>query len=291
MRAHTATHLLHAELWHIFPNTKQAGSLVEEDYVRFDFHADRLLSETEIGIIEYNINSAIAWAFPVSVEEKSFTQAADMWAKAFFEDKYGDIVRVVSIDWIGADGEVAKKYYSLELCGGTHVDNTKDIGSFVIVWQQAVASGVKRITAYTGPKVLEQIQEKNRLLSKLAEKLECTVAQLDEKVEKLISDYQISQSQLASIIHQVIQQLSFVTKEVQWISYQYCELWQGLTKYANLKDINHYLKQQKMTWTLLFQDESKGFLIWSSNNMAKQLMNHFGRKGGGNEQLCQWKII
>jgi len=78
MRAHTATHLLHSELGNIFPQTKQAGSLVDEDYVRFDFYADRLLSDNEIHSIEYNINSAIAGAFPVTITQASFQEATQM---------------------------------------------------------------------------------------------------------------------------------------------------------------------------------------------------------------------
>jgi len=97
MRAHTATHLLHAQLAAIFPQTKQAGSLVDEDYLRFDFYADTALTDQQITDIENHVNTHIAQALPVTIEEMSYNQAIEAGAKAFFEDKYGDTVRVVMI--------------------------------------------------------------------------------------------------------------------------------------------------------------------------------------------------
>lgn len=117
MRAHTAAHLLHAELVKIFPATKQAGSFVDEDYLRFDFAADRSLTSEELAKIQSNINTIIYAALPVTTTETSFDEAVKLGAKAFFEDKYGDVVRLVKVD----------QDISTELCGGTHVTNTKDI--------------------------------------------------------------------------------------------------------------------------------------------------------------------
>ena len=121
MRAHTATHLLHAELAKIFKNTKQAGSLVDEDYLRFDFHAERLLSQEEISAIENAVNTLIYHAYTVDISEVSYPEAIALGAKAFFEDKYGDMVRLVRVF------DYDNQPISLELCGGTHVTNTKDI--------------------------------------------------------------------------------------------------------------------------------------------------------------------
>ena len=100
MRAHTATHLLHAELEHLFKNTKQAWSFVDEDISRFDFQTERLLTSEEIAQIEKNINLIIYQGLSVSKQEMSYNDAIKLGAKAFFEDKYGDTVRVISIkDW------------------------------------------------------------------------------------------------------------------------------------------------------------------------------------------------
>lgn len=97
MRAHTATHLLHAELGKGFPDTKQAGSLVDSDLLRFDFYAERLLNQQELASIEKRINQMIYLASNVKVEEMSIKEAEKLGAKMFFEEKYGDVVRVVQI--------------------------------------------------------------------------------------------------------------------------------------------------------------------------------------------------
>lgn len=151
-RAHTATHLLHTQLANIFPQTKQAWSLVDQDYLRFDFYADNTLTDEQIQTIESQINTQIEQALPVTTQELSYNAAIQAGAKAFFEDKYGDAVRVVSIG----------DNVSVELCGGTHVANTAHIGAFVIISQEAVASGVKRITAVTWPKVAQELQTKKK---------------------------------------------------------------------------------------------------------------------------------
>ena len=97
MRAHTATHLLHAELAQFFPDTKQAWSLVDSDLLRFDFYADRLLTQQEIAIIEKRINQIIYLSCEVKIEEMKIEDAWKLWAKMFFEEKYGDVVRVVQV--------------------------------------------------------------------------------------------------------------------------------------------------------------------------------------------------
>ena len=97
MRAHTATHLLHAELGKIFPDTKQAGSLVDSDLLRFDFYAERLLHSDELLRIEQHINQMIAYACEVKIEEMTLEKASQLGAKMFFEEKYGDIVRIVQV--------------------------------------------------------------------------------------------------------------------------------------------------------------------------------------------------
>ena len=169
MRAHTATHLLHAQLAKIFPNTKQAWSLVDDDLLRFDFQADRLLTDLELDQIEKRVNQIIYLACEVKVEELPIAEASKLWAKMFFEEKYWDIVRVVQVmnkelpqEMRNDDNiEYFKSFWerlSMEFCGWTHVSNTKEIWSFIIINQEAVASGIKRITAYTGPKVLERLQ-------------------------------------------------------------------------------------------------------------------------------------
>ena len=144
MRAHTATHLLHAELARIFPDTKQAWSLVDSDLLRFDFYADRLLTQEEIAKIEKRVNQIIYMSCDVKIEEMKIEDAWKLGAKMFFEEKYWDIVRVVQVfnkelpEEMKLDGN--EEYFSsrweklsIELCWWTHVSNTKDIGAFTII--------------------------------------------------------------------------------------------------------------------------------------------------------------
>ncbi|MDO4713950.1 MAG: hypothetical protein Q4B28_04890 [bacterium] len=211
MRAHTATHLLHAELAQFFPETKQAGSLVDSDFLRFDFYADRLLTPQELAMIEKRINQMIYLAREVKVEEMSIEAAGKLGAKMFFEEKYGDVVRVVQIvndelpqemqhddnaEYFASYGEVL----SIELCGGTHVANTREIGAFTIVSQEAVASGIKRITAVTGHKVVEKIENQTTLLWNLAQTLEVkSIAQLLEKANKVVKEFADARAKLEAM--------------------------------------------------------------------------------------------
>ncbi len=189
MRAHTATHLLHAELAKIFPTTKQAGSFVDEDYLRFDYAAERSLTQKEILQIENTVNGYIHNAYVVTTTETSLAEATKLWAKAFFEDKYGETVRLVQVQWEGNNKD-KKEIISIELCWWTHVENTKDIWSFVIVSQEAVASWIKRITAVTWPKVVDRMHEVQGILDTVVEKLWIkTATQLVDKLEKTIKEY------------------------------------------------------------------------------------------------------
>ncbi|USN56933.1 MAG: hypothetical protein H6766_00160 [Candidatus Peribacteria bacterium] len=187
MRAHTATHLLHAALGKILGQTKQEGSLVDEDYLRFDFATKESLSIDQITEIEDIINDQIVQALPISVQEMSLEDAKQTGAKMFFGDKYGAVVRVVTI----GDG------FSTELCGGTHVTNTREIGAFVIIGQEAVASGVKRITAYTGPKVATYAQEKQHMIDATMKEVGVvSESQLLPKIQKILTE----QKEQASVI-------------------------------------------------------------------------------------------
>lgn len=189
MRAHTATHLLHAQLAAIFPQTKQAGSLVDEDYLRFDFYADTALSDQQVQDIQSYINTQIAQALPVDIQEMSYADATQSWAKAFFEDKYGDTVRVVTI------GEKL----SVELCGWTHVSNTAHIGAFAIISQESVAAGIKRITAVTGPKVAEELSNKNKELKDIAQALWVQEKQISDKIQSIQKEKEAVENQKSSL--------------------------------------------------------------------------------------------
>jgi alanyl-tRNA synthetase len=176
VRNHSATHLLHAALKGVLgPQCAQAGSLVAPERTRFDFTHDAPLSDAQIRELEDRVNAEILANRRGDISSKSYQEALADGAVAIFEEKYGDVVRVVRF------GE-----FSTELCGGTHVGATGDIGSFRIVSQSAVGSGVRRLEAVTGLGALRFARHEAGLLRSAAEAARSTPADLADRVRKLL---------------------------------------------------------------------------------------------------------
>jgi alanyl-tRNA synthetase len=176
MRNHTATHLLHAELRFVLGNhVRQAGSLVAPDRLRFDFNHHSMISQQDLEKIERYVNEAILANYPVVQSEESREDAVGKGAMALFGEKYGETVRTISI------GE-ENQPFSYELCGGTHVFQTGDIGLFLIVSESSVASGVRRIEAVTGHAAVALAQERSRVLQNVAAYLGVPAEEVDRKV-------------------------------------------------------------------------------------------------------------
>ena len=177
-RNHTATHLLHAALRHVLgTHVKQAGSLVAPDRLRFDFVHMAAVTRDEILRIERIVNDQIVRNTAVQTEVKSTEEAIARGAMALFGEKYGDRVRVVSIPG-----------FSMELCGGTHVRATGDIGLFVVTEESGVAAGVRRIEALTGAGAVAWVQEQRESLDSLLAALHTTAAQGPDAVQRLQSE-------------------------------------------------------------------------------------------------------
>ena len=176
-RNHTATHLLHAALRHTLgTHVKQAGSLVEPDRLRFDFTHYAPLDPQDLLDIEDLVNEHVLKNEEVVTDVMDLDSAVNSGAMALFGEKYGDKVRVVSI----ADGSFSK-----ELCGGTHVRRTGDIGLFKVVSEGSVAAGTRRIEALTGTGVLEDLRRAHQTVAQLAETLRAKPEELVEAAEKL----------------------------------------------------------------------------------------------------------
>lgn len=175
IKNHTATHLLHAALHHVIgEHATQAGSLNEEGFLRFDFTHFEAVTADELRQIEEEVNQQIWNAIPIITVETDIDTAKSMGAMALFGEKYGKNVRVVTI------GD-----YSIELCGGTHVSNTAEIGIFKIVKEEGIGSGTRRILAVTGKEAFEAYRQEEEDLKAIAETLK--VPQLKEVTKKVVS--------------------------------------------------------------------------------------------------------
>jgi alanyl-tRNA synthetase len=176
-RNHTATHLVHAALKEVLgSHVKQAGSVVAPAYLRFDFTHYQPLTDEEITEIENLVNDYILRNEPVSTDIMALEEAMRSGAVAMFGEKYGSTVRVLRV----GDGN-----FSMELCGGTHVRATGDIGLFKIISDEAIASGVRRIRAVTGRDAFERFREDELLIEKSLSALKTQRDQLPEAIEKI----------------------------------------------------------------------------------------------------------
>ena len=186
-RNHTATHLLHAALKNIVgEHVNQAGSSVNSERLRFDFSHFEPLTTEQIEKIEQQVNEAILKAITVDISEKTQNEAKEMGAMALFGEKYGNIVRVVNI-----------KDCSVELCGGTHVNNVAEIGLFKIVSEAGVASGVRRIEAITGKLAYDKVNSVEKTLNKAVSLLKSRNNEVVEKIEALLTQVKTLEQQLA----------------------------------------------------------------------------------------------
>ena len=185
---HTATHLLQAALKQVVdPGIGQAGSLVDFDRLRFDFHCPRAVTPAELEAIEALINGWISEAHSLQVAEMAIEQAKAAGAVAMFGEKYADVVRVVDVPGV-----------SMELCGGTHVANTAEIGVFKIVAESGVAAGIRRIEAVAGPAVLAYLKEREAVVKPLAERFKAQPGEIVERVVALADELKATQKALAA---------------------------------------------------------------------------------------------
>ena len=185
---HTATHLLQAALKQVVdPGIGQAGSLVSFDRLRFDFHCPRAVTAEELERIESLINGWIADAHALEVQEMAIEKAKAAGAVAMFGEKYADVVRVVDVPGV-----------SMELCGGTHVGNTAEIGLFKIVSESGVAAGIRRIEAVAGAAVLTYLNERDGLVKQLGERFKAQPAEIIERVTALQDELKATGKALAA---------------------------------------------------------------------------------------------
>jgi alanyl-tRNA synthetase len=197
---HSATHLLHEALRvHLGDHVAQRGSLNDEDRLRFDFSHAKPLSEAELKAVSEEVNAFIRQNSPVTTRIMTPDDAREIGAQALFGEKYGDEVRVVSMGMAptgkGANGET----YSIELCGGTHVRQTGDIGLCVIVGDSASSAGVRRIEALTGAAAVEYLAEQATVLADVAHVVKAQPKELATRVRTLMDERKSLQNEVAQL--------------------------------------------------------------------------------------------
>ena len=188
-RGHSATHLMQQALRDVLgKHVMQAGSYVDDNYLRFDFNHFQPMTKEEIRKVEEIVNEKVDEYLPISMVEMPIEEAKKLGAMAIFGEKYGDIVRVVSM------GD-----YSVEFCGGTHIDNTGKVGGFKIISEAGIAAGVRRIEAITGSKVISYLEGKETTINTVASALKSSESDLTRKAAQVMADIKTLESTIKSI--------------------------------------------------------------------------------------------
>jgi alanyl-tRNA synthetase len=197
MRNHTATHLLHAQLQAVLgEHARQAGSLVAPDRLRFDFNHSEAVSPQQLEIIEAGVNQAILDNFHLTIQSKLLTEAISEGATALFGEKYGETVRTIQIG--------IPEPFSYELCGGTHVEDTGDIGIFLITSEGSAAAGIRRIEAVTGRDAYAIVQKRSRILSQISHTLAAPLEDLLVKFDDLVGDNTALRKQVVTLRQELV---------------------------------------------------------------------------------------
>jgi len=195
MRNHTATHLLHASLRAVLgEHARQAGSLVAPDRLRFDFTHARPMTQEEIARVQHMVTEAVFEDFPLTIVEKPRREAEAEGAMALFGETYGETVRTISIG--------SSRRFSYELCGGTHVPQTGDIGPFVILREESVAAGIRRIEALTGRQAQAYFERTAGTLQRVADLLATTPDRAEAQLAALLQEHKALENRIDSLQRQ-----------------------------------------------------------------------------------------
>ena len=290
-RHHSATHLLHKALRSTLgTHVQQKGSLVDERRTRFDFSHDKALNAAEIAQVEAMMNAQILGNAPVVIEQMSRDDAQKKGAIALFGEKYGDVVRVVSM---GDDG------FSIELCGGTHVGRLGEIGLAKVVSQGAVSAGVRRIEVVCGLAALEHFTHSDALLSESAALLKTDGEHLPERISALQQQLKALEKEVQTLKRQLAQGGDGGSAEIKVINgWKTLALQRDGIDNATLRDTADQLRDRLGTDVVVIGsvDDDTARLIVSvskaanglhAGNIIRDLAAHIGGKGGGRPDFAQ----
>lgn len=280
MKNHSATHLLNKALHQVLgDHVNQAGSYVDDRRLRFDFSHYEALTDQELEEVEDIVNQAIHEAYPVHTDLLPLQEAMKTGAIGIFEDKYKDTVRVVSM------GDFSK-----ELCGGTHVENTSRIGSFRILFEQGISSGIRRIEAVTGRTAYRLAKEDRETIEEAKNLIKVGGSDLKEKILKLLDENKELKRKLASLESKMAQDLSkkleSQTREIAGFTLVKDHL-SGKTM-DELKGTADALKEGKDKMILVLASDLEGKVFWvvSMDEEAVKVGGHAGKLVKELAQMC-----
>ena len=290
-RNHTATHLLQYALRQILgDHVKQSGSLVDKDRLRFDFTHFQAMDESEVARVEDIVNEKIMEGIDVCTQKKSREEAMREGATALFEEKYGDEVRVVSIS-----------DFSAELCGGTHVRNTGEIGSFYIVSEGSLASGVRRIEAVTGKSALDYKRKMDATIRGIARVANTEPERVRERIENLVAELNAQSREMEKLKDELtgykVEDAIKGASEKDGV--KVVSLFVPNARAEDLRKVTDIIRDRVKSCVAVVgtRDNVKGMVIvavskdllgkYNAGKMMKKMMEHYGGKGGGGPQIAQ----
>lgn len=289
-RNHSATHLLDKALKNVLKqDIKQAGSLVDEDKLRFDFTYNKALNDEELRALEEEINAKIREQLPVKKEYMDYKKSEDLGAVALFEDKYKDVVRVVSM------GD-----YSIELCGGCHVNNTAEVLIFKIKSETSAAAGVRRIEAITGRAVYEDLIKKENTIKNIAQSLDAKVNNISSRINSLKSEIEAKESEIKRLKSQsnkdIYSELKGKIKNINGVNLL-------IAKFDNisideLRDLENRLKTEYDNLIIIFATVTDKVVFtvsvddnltdkYNAGKIVREIAQITGGNGGGRKNFAQ----
>ena len=292
-RNHTATHLLHAALREVLgDHVRQAGSLVGGSSLRFDFNHFQKVTPEELREVENLANRAVLDNMEVLTEEVPYNEAIERGALAFFGDKYGERVRMVKVE-----------DFSTELCGGTHVGRTGDIGMIKITSESSIAAGVRRVEAITGHKSIREVQDEARALKETAAILKVATGEVSEKIQKLLADNKRLEKMVDSLKSQAKAGTAstLTDKVVEVCGVNLLAVQVDVEGAGDLREIGDSLKAKLKSGIIILAaaDKEKGKVLllavvtkdltgrFSAGEIVKSLAPIVGGRGGGKAEMAQ----
>jgi alanyl-tRNA synthetase len=293
-RNHTATHLLQAALRQVLGNTVyQRGSYVGPDRLRFDFSYMKSIDKKKLHEIQQMVNNRIQENFTVTTQEMSHKQAISEGAMAIFEEKYGDIVRVLKI---------GNPTISMELCGGTHVQQTGDIGFLNIVSESSIGTGLRRIEAVTGREAERYIKEQIEKLEAIAIHTSSSTSDAPAKVVALLSELSAAKKRIVDLERQLsknaVDDIIKSKEQTEGVNYLVSKV--EASSMVALREIGDLLKDKLGSAVIVLgavYDEKPGFVVmvtpdlvlkgFNAGQIVKQVASKAGGGGGGRPELAQ----